>query len=116
MLEVFGTLYLTEGVSEQLAIDRAQRIFSCLDTNNDGEITEEEFVTGCLQVKLTPPPNVTFFNYTLHLVFTLFYKRGSGTLFLLRIVCLKTFTIFVFFPWLEFNTAVNQQSNVCVNV
>ena len=60
MLEVFGTLYLTEGVSEQLAIDRAQRIFSCLDTNNDGEITEEEFVTGCLQVKLTP--NVTFFN------------------------------------------------------
>ena len=56
MLEVFGTLYLTEGVSEQLAIDRAQRIFSCLDTNNDGEITEEEFVTGCLQVKLTPPP------------------------------------------------------------
>ena len=68
MLEVFGTLYLTEGVSEQLAIDRAQRIFSCLDTNNDGEITEEEFVTGCLQVKLTPPPNVTFFNspYTFH--------------------------------------------------
>ena len=66
MLEVFGTLYLTEGVSEQLAIDRAQRIFSCLDTNNDGEITEEEFVTGCLQVKLTP--NVTFFNspYTFH--------------------------------------------------
>ena len=56
MLEVFGTLYLNEGVSEQLAIDRAQRIFSCLDTNNDGEITEEEFVTGCLQVKLTPSP------------------------------------------------------------
>ena len=67
MLEVFGTLYLNEGVSEQLAIDRAQRIFSCLDTNNDGEITEEEFVTGCLQVKLTPlPPNVTIFIDNIH--------------------------------------------------
>ena len=49
MMEVFGTLYLNEGVSEQLAIDRAQRIFSFLDINNDGDISEEEFVRGCLQ-------------------------------------------------------------------
>ena len=49
MMEVFGTLYLNEGVSEQLAIDRAQRIFSCLDINNDGEISEGEFVRGCLE-------------------------------------------------------------------
>ena len=48
-MEVFGTLYLNEGVSEQLAIDRAQRIFSFLDINNDGDISEEEFVRGCLQ-------------------------------------------------------------------
>ena len=49
MMEVFGTLYLNEGVSEQLAIDRAQRIFSFLDINNDGDISEEEFVRGCLK-------------------------------------------------------------------
>ncbi len=49
MMEVFGTLYLNEGVSEQLAIERAQRIFSFLDINNDGDISEEEFVRGCLQ-------------------------------------------------------------------
>ena len=48
-MEVFGTLYLNEGVSEQLAIERAQRIFSFLDINNDGDISEEEFVRGCLQ-------------------------------------------------------------------
>ena len=49
MMEVFGTLYLNEGVTEELAIDRAQKIFSFLDVNNDGDISEEEFVRGCLQ-------------------------------------------------------------------
>ena len=48
-MEVFGTLYLNEGVTEELAIDRAQKIFSFLDVNNDGDISEEEFVRGCLQ-------------------------------------------------------------------
>ena len=71
MLEVFGTLYLTEGVSEQLAIDRAQRIFSCLDTNNDGEITEEEFVTGCLQVKLSPSLNAMSHSFIIDTFHTL---------------------------------------------
>ena len=49
MVEVFGTLYLNEGVDEQLAIDRANKIFSFLDINNDGDISEHEFVKGCLQ-------------------------------------------------------------------
>lgn len=49
MVEVFGTLYLNEGVDEQLAIDRANKIFSFLDINNDGDISEQEFVKGCLK-------------------------------------------------------------------
>jgi len=49
MMEMFGTLYLNEGLDEELAVERAQKIFSFLDINNDGDITEDEFVRGCLQ-------------------------------------------------------------------
>ena len=49
MLEVFATLYLNEGVNEDLAIERATKIFSFLDANNDGDISEDEFVQGCLK-------------------------------------------------------------------
>jgi len=49
MMELFGTLYLNEGLEEELATERAEKIFSMLDVNNDGDITEDEFVRGCLQ-------------------------------------------------------------------
>jgi hypothetical protein len=37
---VFGTLYMNEGLDKQLAVDRAVKIFSSLDINGDGDITE----------------------------------------------------------------------------
>ena len=49
MMELFGTLYISEGLDEELAVERAQKIFRFLDINNDGDITEDEFVRGCLQ-------------------------------------------------------------------
>ena len=49
MVELFGTLYLNEGLEKDLAVDRAMAIFSTLDINNDGDVTEEEFVRGCLE-------------------------------------------------------------------
>jgi hypothetical protein len=39
-VQVFGTLYLNEGLDKQLAVDRAVKIFSSLDINGDGDITE----------------------------------------------------------------------------
>ena len=50
MVELFGTLYLNEGLEKEAAVDRAMAIFSTLDINNDGDVTEEEFVRGCLKV------------------------------------------------------------------
>ena len=32
-----------------LAVDRAQELFSKLDVNNDGDISEEEFIKVCLE-------------------------------------------------------------------
>ena len=40
---------MIEGIDESIAIERADHIFSTLDTNNDAEICEEEFISGCLQ-------------------------------------------------------------------
>ena len=37
-----------------MAVDRAEKIFSNLDVNNDGDITEVEFVRGCLKVRVRP--------------------------------------------------------------
>ena len=48
MVELFGTLYINEGLEKDLAVDRAMAIFSTLDVNNDGDVTEEEFVRGWL--------------------------------------------------------------------
>ena len=50
MVELFGTLYLNEGLEKEAAVERAMAIFSTLDINNDGDVTEEEFVRGCLEV------------------------------------------------------------------
>ena len=51
MVEIFSTLYLSEGLDEDLAVDRAEHVFHMLDTDNDGDVTEEEFVNGCLEDK-----------------------------------------------------------------
>ena len=37
MVELFGTLYLNEGLEKEAAVERAMAIFSTLDINNDGE-------------------------------------------------------------------------------
>ena len=51
MVELFGTLYLNEGLEMDAAVERANAIFSALDINNDGDVTEEEFVRGCMEVR-----------------------------------------------------------------
>ena len=50
MVLLFVSLYQNEGVDRKMAVDRAEAIFSNLDVNNDGDITEQEFVRGCLKV------------------------------------------------------------------
>ena len=52
MVELFGTLYLNEGLEMDAAVERANAIFSALDINNDGDVTEEEFVRGCMEVRI----------------------------------------------------------------
>ena len=54
MVLLFATLYQNEGLDKMMAVDRAEKIFSNLDINNDGDITEEEFVRGCLKVTYEP--------------------------------------------------------------
>ena len=64
MVEITGTLFELEGVSrvscrredieiiihaQELAPVRARQIFDILDNNGDGELEEEEFITGCLE-------------------------------------------------------------------
>ena len=48
MVEMFSMLYLCEGLDESLAVERAEQVFNLLDANNDGDVTEEEFVNGCM--------------------------------------------------------------------
>ena len=50
MVELFGTLYLNEGLEMDAAVERAMAIFSTLDIDGDGDVTEDEFVRGCLEV------------------------------------------------------------------
>jgi len=49
MVELFGTLYLNEGLEMDAAVERAMAIFATLDVDNDGDVTEDEFVRGCLE-------------------------------------------------------------------
>lgn len=48
MVEIIGTLYEMEGVNADTAGERANKIFSQLDVNGDGELDEEEFCKGCM--------------------------------------------------------------------
>ena len=49
MIQVFATLYAHEGLDQKMAVERAETIFGNLDINNDGDITEDEFVKGCME-------------------------------------------------------------------
>ena len=49
MVEIFSGLYLSEGLDLDAAVDRAEEIFAELDDDHDGEITEKEFIEGCLE-------------------------------------------------------------------
>ena len=49
MVEIFSGLYLSEMLDLETAVDRAEVIFAELDEDHDGEITEKEFIEGCLQ-------------------------------------------------------------------
>lgn len=49
MVEIFSGLYLSEELDLDAAVDRAEVIFAELDEDHDGEITEREFIEGCLQ-------------------------------------------------------------------
>ena len=51
LVGLFGTLYMNEGVDKNLAVERSYHIFNTLDTTNDGFVTREEFIEGCLQDK-----------------------------------------------------------------
>ena len=48
MREIIGTLYEMEGLNKDSAQERAEKIFEQLDIDGDGELTEEEFIRGCL--------------------------------------------------------------------
>ena len=48
MLEIFSMVYLCEGLDENLAVERAEQVFNLLDAKIDGDVTEEEFVKGCM--------------------------------------------------------------------
>ena len=49
MVEIFSMIYLIEGIDENLAVERAEQVFHMLDEDNDGDVTEEEFVKGCME-------------------------------------------------------------------
>jgi Ca2+-binding EF-hand superfamily protein len=42
-------VYEDEGLDQKIAVERAEQIFRSLDDNNDGDITEEDFVKGCME-------------------------------------------------------------------
>lgn len=50
MVILFAGIYQIEGIENGVAVDRAESVFGNLDINGDGDITEEEFVQGCLKV------------------------------------------------------------------
>ena len=61
MVEIFSGLYLSEGLDLDAAVDRAEEIFAELDDDHDGEITEKEFIEGCLEDEVgIKDDNITF--------------------------------------------------------
>ena len=48
-ISVFSSLYRAEGLDRKEAEIRAIKVFAVLDRDQDGEVTEEEFVRKCLE-------------------------------------------------------------------
>lgn len=48
MVEIFCLMYAIQGYTEEEGAERAVKMFETLDKNQDGSLTENEFVKGCL--------------------------------------------------------------------
>ena len=49
VVDTFSSLFRAEGLEEEVAVERAETVFMMLDKDTDGDVTEEEFVEGCLE-------------------------------------------------------------------
>ena len=49
MVELFGTMYINEGLDQKLAIEQAYAIFAFLDAGSYRSVSEDEFIFGCVQ-------------------------------------------------------------------
>ena len=47
--DIILVLFLMHTLDQEAAVERAMKIFATLDIDNDGDVTEEEFVQGCLK-------------------------------------------------------------------
>ena len=48
LLDTFSMIFFV--MSQDIAEERAEKVFQQLDVNEDGELNEEEFVSGALKV------------------------------------------------------------------
>ena len=67
-------------------IARATRIFSELDINGDGELTCDEFIRGCMQVKIVNTHIVSTFSYKQYFNLTFHIQVIIDILFRTRIL------------------------------
>ena len=49
VVQIFATLYNNEGLETGMGVDRAVEIYGILDVDNNGEVTEAEFIKLCLE-------------------------------------------------------------------
>ena len=49
VIQVFATRCENEGFAWEIAVKIAEKVFGCLDSNNDGDITDVEFVADCME-------------------------------------------------------------------
>ena len=49
VLQVFGTLFINEGIEKSLALDRTTEIFSLFTSDLDSNITRDHFVSICME-------------------------------------------------------------------
>ena len=49
VVQIFATLYNNEGLETGMGVDRAVELYGVLDVDNNGEVTEREFIQLCLE-------------------------------------------------------------------
>ena len=49
ILQVFGSLFINEGIEKNLAVERTIEIFSMFTNDLDSKITKEKFVGICMK-------------------------------------------------------------------